>query len=47
MPTWASRRRALSRRSSPSSNQFLTYTNYRSERFGESTEDFGTSDDEE
>ncbi|KAG6616361.1 N(6)-adenine-specific DNA methyltransferase 2 [Phytophthora cinnamomi] len=29
------------------SNQFLTYTNYCSERFGESTEDFGSSDDEE
>ncbi|RLN46524.1 hypothetical protein BBJ28_00013853 [Nothophytophthora sp. Chile5] len=29
------------------SNQFLTYTNYRSERFGVSTEDFGSSDDEE
>jgi hypothetical protein len=28
------------------SNQFLTYTNYRSERFGESAEDFGASDDE-
>ncbi|POM80409.1 N(6)-adenine-specific DNA methyltransferase, partial [Phytophthora palmivora] len=28
------------------SNQFLTYTNYRSKRFGESTEDFGDSDEE-
>ncbi|KUF82290.1 N(6)-adenine-specific DNA methyltransferase 2 [Phytophthora nicotianae] len=28
------------------SNQFLTYTNYRSERFGESTENFGDSDEE-
>lgn len=26
------------------SNQFLTYTNYRSERFGESTDDFENSD---
>ncbi|KAG7399822.1 EEF1A lysine methyltransferase 1 [Phytophthora boehmeriae] len=29
------------------SNQFLTYTNYSSERFGENKEEFGDSDDEE
>ncbi|KAL4161043.1 hypothetical protein PRNP1_001600 [Phytophthora ramorum] len=29
------------------SNQFLTYTNYHSERFGESTEGFGSSDNED
>lgn len=29
------------------SNQFLTYTNYESARFGPSTEDFGDSDDDE
>ena len=29
------------------SNQFLTYTNYVSDRFGESTEDFADSDDDD
>lgn len=28
------------------SNQFLTYTNYASERFGPSSEEFGDSDNE-
>lgn len=28
------------------SNQFLTYTNYESARFGPCTEDYGDSDDE-